>query len=64
MLYFDYIWDLHKDRIILDQELNTDQLGWKSGDYFRVEKRDGKTQLIKIDLVEKFVLDGGNNDKE
>jgi hypothetical protein len=55
MKYFDYDWDLHKDRIVLDQELNIDKLEWKSGDHFEVRNIDGRVELVKVDPVVKFV---------
>ena len=55
MLYMDYAWDLSKDRIILDEELDIDKLGWKSGDLFKVVNINGRAQLIKVDPLEKFV---------
>lgn len=30
MKYVDYDWDLHKDRIVLDRELNIDKLEWQA----------------------------------
>jgi len=59
MLYMDYTWDLSKDRIILDEELDIDKLGWKSGDLFKVVNINGRAQLIKIDPLEKFVRGHG-----
>jgi hypothetical protein len=55
MKYLDYDWDLHKDRIILDRELDIDKLEWRAGDLFQVRKVDGRVELIKIDPVVKFV---------
>lgn len=55
MLHFDYTWDLSSDRIILDQELNIDRLGWKAGDLFKVVNINGVAQLVKLDPLEKFV---------
>ena len=55
MLFYDYTWDLTKDGIILDEELNTDGLDWKEGDLFKFVDINGKRQLIKLDPVEKFV---------
>jgi hypothetical protein len=55
MKYADYDWDLHKDRIVLDQELNIDKLEWKSGDHFEVRNIDGRVELVKVDPVVKFV---------
>jgi hypothetical protein len=64
MLYFDYTWDLSPAKIIFDNELNTDKLGWKGGDYFKFTNIDGKQMLVKVDAVEKFLIDGSLNNKE
>ena len=58
MKHFDYDWDLYPDRIILDEELNIDRLGWKGGDYFKLVNVDGKAQLIKLDPLLKFLKEG------
>lgn len=58
MLHLDYSWDLYPDRIILDEELNIDRLGWKGGDYFRLVNVNGKAMLVKVDPLEKFLRDG------
>jgi len=58
MLYFDYTWDLSSDRIILDEELNIDRLGWKGGDYFQIKNINGRAMLVKIDPLIKFLKDG------
>jgi RecA-family ATPase len=55
MKYVDYDWDLHKDKIILDQNLNIDKLEWRAGDYFEVKNTDGRVELVKVDPVVKFV---------
>lgn len=60
MKYYDYDWDLGTMGIILDSELNTDQLGWKGGDIFRLENINGRLMLRKIDPLEKFLIDGKN----
>lgn len=54
MLYFDYSWDLSENRIILDEELNIDKLGWQAGDLFKVVNINGQAQLVKIDRLERF----------
>jgi hypothetical protein len=54
LLHFDYSWDLHPDKIILDAELNTDKLGWKGGDVFKFINVDGRQMLVKLDPVEQF----------
>jgi hypothetical protein len=54
MKYIDYDWDLRKDKIVLDRELNIDELEWRAGDHFEVRNTDGRTELIKVDPVVKF----------
>jgi hypothetical protein len=54
LLHFDYEWDLHPDRIILDEELNTDKLGWKGGDMFKFINVNGQQMLVKVDPVVAF----------
>ena len=61
MKYYDYEWDLHKDKIVLDAQLNTDKLEWHHGDYFRFENHDGKQVLVKVDPLRKFLKDGEQN---
>ncbi len=55
MLHLEYHWDLHPDKIILDDELNTDRLGWKGGDIFKFINVDGKQMLVKMDPLVAFV---------
>jgi hypothetical protein len=55
MMHIDYEWDLTVDGINLDEELNTDRLGWKEGDIFRLVYVNGRRKLIKIDELEQFV---------
>jgi hypothetical protein len=62
MKYYDYEWDLEPNRILLDAELNTDKLGWRGGDYFKVVNNNGRTMLVKIDPLEKFLRDGVDNE--
>jgi hypothetical protein len=54
MLHFDYSWDLSPDKILLDEELNTDRLGWRAGDMFKFVNVNGRQMLIKMDPVEQF----------
>jgi hypothetical protein len=61
MKYYDYEWDLEPNRILLDAELNLDKLGWQAGDYFRVKNVNGRSMLVKIDPLEKFLRDGVDN---
>jgi hypothetical protein len=55
MLYMDYNWDLSPNRIILDEELNIDKLGWRAGDYFKVTNVNGRAMLVKVDPLVAFV---------
>jgi hypothetical protein len=54
MKYYDYEWDLEPSRILLDEELNIDALGWKHGDCFKIINRNGRAMLVKLDTVEQF----------
>jgi len=54
----DYNWDLHPDRIILDEELNIDKLGWHAGDLFKLVNINGKSMLVKVNKLEEFLLKG------
>jgi hypothetical protein len=63
MKYYDYEWDLEPDRILLDEELNVDALGWQAGDYFKVANINGRAMLIKVDTLVKFLKDGELNEK-
>ena len=58
MLYIDYNWDLSPETMIPDPELNTDQLEWKEGDYWKVVDRNGKKFLRKVDKLEQFIVAG------
>jgi len=55
MKHFDYEWDLDPNRILLDNELNTDKLGYKHGDMFKFININGQQMLVKLDPVEQFV---------
>ena len=55
MKYLDFDWDLQKDRIVLDPEINIDKLEWRAGDFFEVKNIDGRVELVKVDPVVKFV---------
>jgi hypothetical protein len=63
MKYYDYEWDLEPNRILLDEDLNTDKLGWKAGDLFKFENIDGRQQLVKVDPLEKFLHEGATSEK-
>ena len=55
MKYLDYEWNLYKDKIVLDQELNIDKLEWRAGDHFEIKNTNGRVELVKVDPVVKFV---------
>ena len=55
MQHWDFTWDLDNDGIKLDDELDTDRLGWQSGDVFEFVIKDGKKKLVRIDQFELFV---------
>ena len=55
MKYVDYTWDLYKDKIIVDPEIDIDKLGWKNGDHFEVTNINGKVVLEKVDPLIKFL---------
>ena len=55
MRYYDYEWDIYPNYIKLDEELNTDQLGWKNGDLFRFVNVNGQQMLKKVDPLEVFL---------
>ncbi len=55
MLYLDYTWDCSPSGIILDEEFNSDKLGWKGGDIFRLININGRQILRKVEPIEAFV---------
>jgi hypothetical protein len=62
MRYYDYIWDLNPDQLILDKELDINKLGWTPGDVFvLVEGSNNQKYLRKISALERFTR-GINNE--
>jgi hypothetical protein len=59
MLYVDYSWDLSPGRLVFDEELNIDKLGWQQGDMFEVQNIDGRAMLVKLDPLVAWVKAGG-----
>jgi hypothetical protein len=55
MKYVDYDWEINEHRIVIDQEINIDKLGWKNGDHFELKNINGQVQLVKIDPLVKFI---------
>ena len=51
----DYTWNITNKKILINEEVDIDQLGWKHGDCFRLVNVDGRAMLIKLDRLEKFV---------
>ena len=60
MKYLDYDWNLSSERIVLDEKLNIDKLGWKAGDCFVVQNIDGRAMLTKVDPLVQFLKYGTN----
>jgi hypothetical protein len=58
MLYVDYNWDLTPNLIIPDKELNTNQLGWETGQYWKIIEVNERLMFVKVDELEKFILKG------
>ena len=48
MKYLDFDWDISKDKIIIDREINTDKLEWRAGDLFEVKNNNGQVELVKV----------------
>lgn len=63
MLHLDFNWDLSPSGILLDEELNIDKLGWKDGDFFKVETVNGRRRLTKVDPLIAFVRAGAEEMK-
>jgi hypothetical protein len=61
MNYIGYDFSLTEQGIGLDEELNLDKLGWKGGDYFKLVNIDGRATIVKVNVLEKFLLDGKQN---
>jgi hypothetical protein len=51
----DYTWNITNKKILINEEVDIDQLGWKHGDCFRLVNVNGRAMLIKLDRLEKFV---------
>ena len=64
MLYVDYNWDCSPSGIILDEEFNSDRLGWKGGDYFKLVNINGRQMLLKVDDLEKFIVKGASENEQ
>ena len=45
MNYYGYEWDISSTRLLLDADLNTDNLGWKFGDYFKLIEKNGRAVI-------------------
>lgn len=57
----DYFWDARPDRIILDESLDIDKLGWKGGDYFKLVNLNGQAMLVKADALQRFIESQGKD---
>ena len=58
MRYIEYTWDLEPERILFDEELDIDRLGWRSGDLFEIKNINGRAMLVKLDSLMKFLKEG------
>jgi len=64
MLYVDYSWNCDKEGIILDEEFDSDKLGWKGGDYFKLVNINGRQMLRKVGDLEKFIVKGSIDNEQ
>lgn len=65
MLYVDYNWDLTPTAMIPDPELNTNQLHWQTGDFWKVvEIADDRKALVKVDSLTALVTEQAVEIKE
>ena len=55
MHFYDYEWDLYPNSIVFDPELDIEKLGLEIGDVFRLVEVNGRTKLVKVHPLEKFV---------
>ena len=62
MKYYDYEWDISQTRLLLDEELNTDRIGWKFGDYFKLINKNGRAMLVRVDPLQAFLEIGAKKD--
>jgi hypothetical protein len=58
MKYYDYEWDLYPEKIVLDNDLNTDRLTWQAGQYWQMCEEDGNKLLRRVDPIVQFLLEG------
>jgi hypothetical protein len=64
VLYVDYDWNITPEKIILDESINLDKLGWTNGDIFEIQNINGQAMLVKIDPLIKFIRTGKNKRSE
>jgi hypothetical protein len=64
MKHYEYDWDLYPDCIVLDKELNTERLGWKPGQFWKMENQDGNLVLQQVDPILQFIIEGKDNPNE
>jgi hypothetical protein len=62
LLHVDFEWDCSSEGIVLDQEFNSDKLGWRGGDYFKLVNIDGRQMLVRVNNLEKFLIKGLDNE--
>ena len=47
--------EISKNKIIIDESVNIDKLGWKAGDCFKVTNINGQAMLVKLEPIEQFI---------
>lgn len=57
----DKSWNVTSARILIDEDLDVDKLGWKGGDYFKLVNVNGQAMLVKVDALLKFIESRGTN---
>lgn len=55
MAEIDRTWQVRTDSIEINEEIDVTRLGWKNGDCFKLVNINGRTKLVKLDPLEKFV---------
>ena len=55
MAEIDRTWEVRKDSIVINEEIDVARLGWANGDCFKLVNVNGQTKLVKLDRLEKFV---------
>ena len=57
----DKSWNVTSARILIDEDLDVDKLGWKGGDYFKLININGQAMLVKADALQRFIESQGTS---